>query len=54
MTRQKNKRRDTKKWYQNNSPETADRGETSDIPQPPFGRNEPGRQKLNNYGGYKS
>ena len=38
VTRQKNKRGDTeKKWDQTDSPEIPDRGETSEIPQPPFG-----------------
>ena len=37
-TRQKNKRGDNiEKWDQTESPEIRDRGETSEIPLPPFG-----------------
>ena len=36
-TRQKNKRGDIEKWYQTDSPEIPDRGETSEIPRSPFG-----------------
>ena len=37
-TRQKNKRGDIEKWDQTGSPEIPDRGETSEIPRPPFGK----------------
>ena len=35
-TRQKNKRRDIEKWDQIDSPGIPDRGETSELPRPPF------------------
>ena len=36
-TRQKNKTGDIEQWNQTDSPEIPDRGETSEIPRPPFG-----------------
>ena len=36
-TRKKNKRGDIEKWDQTDSLEIPDRGETSEIPRPPFG-----------------